>query len=206
MQSRCTYSYCVCSVNFTIMALSMDGVPSDRCQKEFMMREIYSTADKRRINKRLCGYSAARCYHPQGITHYTFTNTISSHSTHLMSFLFSYFTIWHNTLTNRWAEGGLSQEKHNTDKVDVAQESMQGDGSCCCLSWKLPWNPRTSKTPAGPAPGLCMVCFKGFPQSLPKKKEPNNSRLLLIPPGYWFHIHVHYAWMSMDAVNQCKTE
>lgn len=39
-----------------------------------------------------------------------------------------------------------------------------------------------------------------------QKKEPNNSRLLLIPPGYWFHIHVHYAWMSMDAVNQCKTE
>lgn len=57
---------------------------------------------------------------------------------------------------------------------------MQGDGTHCCVSWKLPWNPRTTKTPAGPAPGLCTICFGGFPQSTlphppPKKRQPTMA-------------------------------
>lgn len=92
-----------------IVALCMVGVPSDRCQKESMIREIYSSADKRRINKRLCGYGAARFYHPQGITQCAFTNTIGSHNTHLMSsFLQHAKHSWEVAVVYRYSRCGAS--------------------------------------------------------------------------------------------------
>lgn len=76
---------------------------------------------------------------------------------------------------------------------------MQGDGSHCCSSWKPPWNPRTTVTPTGPAPGLCTDCFKGLLQS-PYSK--NNQQWQTSSPPSWVLIS-HSRPLCMN-VNGCS--
>lgn len=100
------------TLQVTAGALCMNRTP--RWLKGPMMGWVYSSADRKGINKWLLGYGTAWCYHPSATTCYT----ISSHSTH-----------WRSVLT----------KQHNAAEERVVSINAQCRYSICAAAINARW-------------------------------------------------------------------